>query len=146
MIQIQITTHGELLVNLETLPGRITEAVAASLQKSVQEIWEKLVGTPAIAALEAKTGWSLFEHGVDRQGSLLIGYVSQRQESKGWYDIYPTKVRLLRFIGKDGTQVFTGHVFHPPFPMERYVEPTFEEAIPMIEVALDAAIEAALRA
>lgn len=144
MIEVQITNFGEIIADLTGLPEKIQLAVRQHMETAIRDLWAKIVAHPAVAALEAKTGWNTLEHGVDQIGSATIGYVSPNDKGGGWYDIYPSKAKFLRFVTKSGTRVFTKHVFHPPFPMERYTQPEFDEALPFIEAGINAAIKEAL--
>lgn len=115
MINIAISDNSiEILRRLDGLPTAIQEAVVAKVRATVEEVYDKVHG--ALPKFQ-------IERGTEVQGSLVIGWfepsepkaIAREFGGKGYYEIVPTKARVLRFLGsRDGKMVHTDFVWHPP--------------------------------
>ena len=138
---IQITVHGELLTRLDQIPSKLRGAVRARFSSLMDELYKKAIAQLSGGKYETTNEVS---HGVENQGSLMIGYIepltikTQVQEfgGKGYYEIVPTKAKALVFLGRDGKKVFTKFVNHPPVPGKHYILNTITENLPYVEAEL----------
>lgn len=123
---IQITVHGELLFRLDQIPKKLRSALSSKFRALLEEVFIKA------AAQFSDSMKDEISRGVEEQGSLLIGYVEPTSAKagavesggKGYYEIFPVKARLLRFMGREGKLVFTPRVFHPPMRGKHYIRDT----------------------
>lgn len=139
MVQINITTQGELVARLDQVPARLRAAVKEKLQGAIEAAYTKAVLQFSAGKYESTNE---VERGVEEQGSLAIGYIEpvtvkakvQEYGGTNWYEIVPNKSRFLVFLGsKDGAKVFTKHVWHPPVPAKHYIEQALIAERPELE-------------
>lgn len=150
----------ELLVNLETLPRRLHEAVKSKLESEIALLRTKVEENLSGKVLNSKTGalLSSLVSGVEQLGSLLIGFVAVESSDpkveayamaheyggKGYYEIVPVHKAILRFETKGGNIVFAPYVYHPPAAERSYLRSALHEMQSEIEAGLSQAIQDAM--
>jgi antitoxin (DNA-binding transcriptional repressor) of toxin-antitoxin stability system len=145
-LEINVTVHGEVVARLDAVPAKLRAALDAKFRSEFEEIYHQAIGVFSGGKYSTS---SEVEHGVDSIGSTLIGFMepittkAQVQEFGGqsYYEIFPTKARVLRFIGRSGEVVFRPRVFHPPVRGKHYIAETIAAALPHLRTVLVEALE-----
>jgi hypothetical protein len=157
-VRVVVTQEGELYASLSGLAPRVKEALRVRMEELVDEIYAKVEENLGGGLLQQKSGAlaASIQHGVTEQGDTLIGFVTpEPQDAKalalelggsGYYNILPSKGRLLRFIAKDGATVYASSVLHPPSRAFRYLGTAFDEIVSKVGPELAAAAARAMRA
>jgi len=131
----------EALVQLRKLPRKIQTALMSKLDTMMSDVREGMFhGLPG-KYLDPQT----IQSGVVKQGALtIIGFIESTDKT-GHYFIEPTKTKLLKFLGeRDGTLVYTKHVWHPYLKGSPYLARRMAELKPWIEDQLENALIEAL--
>ncbi len=147
MTWITITVQGELLARLDQIPKKMRSAVEEKFRTVLEEAYSKAILQFSGGKYSATTE---VEHGVEVQGSLLIGYMEpltakagvQEYGGKGFYVIEAVNAKTLRFFwDKVGAVVFPKSVLHPPLAGKHYIRSALMEAIPILETEIQIAID-----
>lgn len=129
----------EVLRRLDEFPVELRAAIVEKMTETVEAIYAKVHGRlPSFN----------IDHGVEVQGNLVIGWFepadtkAQAREfgGKSYYWIYPSKAKLLQFIGKSGDLVYAKNVFHPPSREFRDIRDALDEEMPKFEASVEAAM------
>ena len=142
MIQVRITGINEIIVEFSNLPKRLQTALRKKFTQVINEVANK-----AIAQFpKSYDAASEISSGVEQlTPSSIIGFIEPTTArtgaiefgGKGFYDIVPSKARLLVFIGAhDGKKVAVSHVLHPPMKGKHYIEETIRNEFAAISADL----------
>lgn len=163
MIDLHVSISGldsEFFVNLADFEKKSWPLIERKFQVLVDALKAKIQENLSGRVLQTKSGALLRDvvSGVERQGTLLIGYAGIEPENetikeyaltheyggRGTYTIVPVNKSVLRFIGKSGDVVFTKFVRHPAAPERSYLRSALAEMQPEIVAGLEEAIVEAL--
>lgn len=126
MITIKFVGDTELLARFDALPDNIRAAVAEKLEQLTEMLRQKVVDNVSGKVLQKRSGdlASRIQSEVDTASIPMTGFVGPNPSDakawvleyggKGWYDIFPVKASVLRFVSKSGDLVFAKYVNHPP--------------------------------
>ena len=145
-LDINVTVHNELLARLDAVPKKLRAALESKFREGIDDIYHKSI---SILSGGKYSSTEEVQYGVEVQGNLLIGYIepitikTQVQEfgGKTYYEILPTKAKVLRFIGRSGELVFAKRVFHPPVRGKHYISETIANELPHLKAQLIAALQ-----
>lgn len=138
-MEVKVTTEGELFFRVDGLAPRVRLALRAKMDELVDQLYAKVMENLNGGVLQRKSGAlaESIQHGVEEQGDLLIGFVApEPQDAKAlalelggsnYYWIFPSKARLLRFLGSKGDIAYASSVFHPPSRAYRYLGSAFDD-------------------
>ena len=136
LIEVRISGTDEILLKMEQVPQRIRNALKVKLNQEVEILRQKFAESLPGKYVDPERVIS----GVDEvTPSLIAGYI-EVGEKGGKYTILPTKANLLRFLGKDGSLVFTKMVLHPYISagvVAPHLESLISRELPEIESNLE---------
>lgn len=141
---------------LDTLGDDLKRAIAEKLTQLGQQLYEKVEENVSGRILQKQTGAlaSKIRQETDLASNPMEANVYVADAGgKEWalergglknYTIVPTKAKLLHFFAKDGSEVFTRLVDHPPSKEFAYLGRALEEMRSIVPAALLEAIEQVL--
>lgn len=154
---LSVTTQGEVLAKLERLPEHLQLLLREKMEALVDTAYAKVQENLSGKVLQEKSGMlkASVRHGVQQQGSLLIGYIELDPEppyakvqefgGKGSYLITPSKANLLSFYWELlGKRVALRYVNHPPLPARPYITPVLAELAAKSDAEFQSAINSAI--
>lgn len=114
----------------ENLSGKIlqkqTGQLASSIRKEVTESGSEMMGVVFVDPVTPKA--LALEKGGER-----------------YYDIYPVRAKMLRFVNKSGEIVYASHTYHPPSKDFAYLRTALEEMESLIPESFRESIETLIR-
>jgi hypothetical protein len=150
MLQFEFKYNSDHFGNLDS---KIRAAIAAKLLYLTDMMYNKVMENVEGKILQKRTG-QLAEsiHKATRTSdNPMVGEVfvdpatpkawALERGGERYYPIVPVKARMLHFFAKDGTEIFTDFVDHPPSKDFRYLSTALEEMSPIISQEMQQAIE-----
>lgn len=111
MITVNVQVNAdELILRLDGFPLRLRAALHQKFEKIFDEVRTDFLKKTPGKYLDPRH----IQFGIADQGSLVIGFI-ETEDKPGFYAIFPSKGRVLRFISKSGQVVFTRSVMRHPF-------------------------------
>lgn len=144
--------------SLDNTDKTIQKAIDAKLGELTDKLFAKVMENVSGKILQKRTGQladSIHRKIVTTEtrstGEVFVEPETEKawaleQGGKDYYQIVPTKARILRFVGKDGEMVFAPYVKHPPSKAFRYLGEAFDEVAPTVPEEFNRALTEALNA
>lgn len=155
MIDLTINEHGELYSRVDKLPAHLQTLIFEKMSEAVDLLYAKVLANLSGDVLQVRSGdlLSRLVKGVDRQGSLVLGFVEiepkdikayvQEYGGKSSYEILPVKARALHFFDKSGAEIFARRTFHPPLQERSYLRSALKDLYPVLLAKINEATEIA---
>lgn len=130
-----------ILETVGSLGAQLLERVQAKVSGQVLHVVSgQLLSDLTMQAAAYVDGICQTSVGIDEgQPSYIYAYVNEFGGS-GWYPIVPVNANYLAFMGRDGKQVFTKLVNHPPAKERSYLRSSLEEMQDQIYTEIKASV------
>jgi hypothetical protein len=159
MIIISVVEEGPtpLLAYLDDMPEELRLSIGEGITTLTDLLYDKVMENVSGKLLQTKTGelassvQKMIDVDTDPMiGSVFVDPVSPKAMAleyggKDYYMILPSKAKVLRFFTKDGVEVYSAFVNHPPSRAYMYLRSAFAEIAPMVEGSFLAAVERAMK-